>query len=1207
MIIRLVPAILLPFLALALQWLLWPWIAPFVWFLFFPTVFFSARLGGLWAGLASTVLSIAIVWYFFIPPQLSWTMNTPSNLYSVGLFLVMGYLFSETQDRLRRAQRSTDIALAETRAANEKITLLYQKTLELDELKTQFFANVSHELRTPLTLIISPLARRLTATDLTEPERRENEMVLRNARLLYRHVTDLLDTAKLEAGRMPLIWTRLDLAALTRAMASHFELLAAERQIDYTVIIPDTLSVEADGEKLQRVLVNLLSNAFKFTPDGGAIALRLSQENGRALIEVQDNGPGVPINLQEAVFERFRQVEGGTQRRFGGTGLGLAIVKDFVELHNGTVSLGENPGGGALFSVRLPLAAPVGAVLGAPVPLDEIIDRQAVEELELRASVIPLNESLAAADAPLVLVVEDNIDMNEFIAATLRPYYRVYSAFNGREGMEKTLALHPDLILTDLMMPEMSGDDMVYELRRQPATRDIPIVMITAKTDENLRVRLLKEGVQDYLNKPFSVDELLARVSGLVLSRRRTVEELSRSAQLLRRLAETVEKVAAVRDLPSLTTIILCAVRELTGADGATLILRDNGQCHYIDEDAVGPLWKGQRFPLESCVSGWTMLHAEAAVIEDITADPRILYAAYRPTFVKSLSMTPIGRENPAGAIGCYWANRHLAGEEELELQQALADATSVGLANLDLYQGITNARQDAEQFAATLEEAQHLAGIGNWIWDLKADRHTWSEEIFRIYGRDPALPPAVYPEIQTYFTPESWIGLAAAVEKGLSEGVEYECDAEVVRPDGFHRWIIARGKASHDDGGNIIGLYGTVQDITERKRTEQALRESEKRLAGIINSATDAIISVNERQQICLFNPAAGQVFGLSAAEIMGQPLTRLIPERFRSQHESHVRNFAQTGITARPMGVGEIRGLRANGEEFPIEASISHTPTAGGELFTVILRDITDRKRTQEEIRRLNADLERRVDERTAELTTANRELDSFAYAVSHDLRAPLRAMSGFSQALVEDYGSQLPGEAKVYLDQIDLASRKMSELIDGLLTLSRSTRGELRHDDVDLAALSERLLAELMQSSPERQVAIQVEAGLQAYGDARMLEAVMRNLLDNAWKYSAHAAAPGIRVYAEERDGIRRYCVADNGAGFDMAHANRLFQPFQRLHRQEEFPGIGIGLATVQRIVHRHNGNIEARGEPGKGAVFCFSLSNMPADSTRGEKEV
>lgn len=1083
--LRLALAILLPFLALALQWVLWPWIAPFVWFLFFPTVFFSARLGGLWGGLVSTVLSIGIVWFFFIPPQLSWAMSNPSNLYSVGLFLVMGYLFSETQDRLRRAQRNTDIALAETRTANEKITRLYQKTLELDELKTQFFANVSHELRTPLTLIMSPLARRLATANLTEAERREDEMVLRNARLLYRHVTDLLDTAKLEAGRMPLIRTRLDLASLTRAMAGHFESLAAERQIDYTVIIPDTLLAEAGGEKLQRVLVNLLSNAFKFTAEGGAIALRLSQENGHALIEVQDNGPGVPANLQEAVFERFRQVESGTQRRFGGTGLGLAIVKDFVELHNGTVSLGEAPGGGALFSVRLPLTAPVGTVLGAPVPLDEVIDRQAVEELEVRASVAPLGESLSAADAPLVLVVEDNIDMNEFIAATLRPYYRVYSAFNGREGVEKTLALHPDLILTDLMMPEMSGDDMVYELRRQTATRDVPIIMLTAKADENLRVRLLKEGVQDYLNKPFSVEELLARVSGLILSRRRTVEELSRSAELLRRLAEIVEKVAAVRDLPSLTTIILRAVRELTGADGATLVLRDNGQCHYVDEDAIGPLWKGQRFPLESCVSGWAMLHAEATVIEDITVDPRIPYAAYRPTFVKSLSMAPIGRENPAGAIGCYWANRHTAGVEELELQQALADAMSVGLANLDLYQGMASARQAAEQAAIEahdsaeiLKEAQCLANIGNWTWDLRTDQYTWSEEIYRIYGRDLTLPPAVYPEVQAYFTPESWTGLAAAVEKGLAEGLSYECDAEVVRPDGTRRWIVARGEATRDADENVVNLHGTVQDITERKQAE--------------------------------------------------------------------------------------------------------------------------------EEIRRLNTDLERRVVERTAELTTANRELDSFAYAVSHDLRAPLRAMSGFSQALAEDYGNQLLGEAKVYLDQIDIASRKMSELIDGLLTLSRSTRGELRHDAVDLSALSERLLAELMQSSPERQVAMQVESGLQAYGDVRMLEAVMRNLLDNAWKYSAHAAAPGIRVYAEERDGVRRFCVADNGAGFDMAHANRLFQPFQRLHRQEEFPGIGIGLATVQRIVHRHNGSIEARGEPGKGAVFCFSLSTMSANSTRGEKE-
>ncbi len=374
---------------------------------------------------------------------------------------------------------------------------------------------------------------------------------------------------------------------------------------------------------------------------------------------------------------------------------------------------------------------------------------------------------------------------------------------------------------------------------------------------------------------------------------------------------------------------------------------------------------------------------------------------------------------------------------------------------------------------AAKLKEAQQLAGVGSWDWNLRTNAHTWSDEIYRIYGRDPALPPAGYPEVQHYFTPDSWALLSAAVEQSLAKGIPYACDAEVTRPDGSHRWIIARGAAKRAVDGTIIGLYGTVQDITERKQAEQ--------------------------------------------------------------------------------------------------------------------------------EIRRLNIDLEQRVAERTAELSAANRELDSFAYAVSHDLRAPLRAMSGFSQALIEDYGEHFQGDAQVYLAQIGLASCKMSELIDGLLALSRSTRGGvLQHDVLNISELSERLLAELARSDPDRQVAVQVESGLQACGDARMIESVLRNLLGNAWKYTAQTAAPCIRIYTEERNGTARFCVADNGAGFDTAYADKLFQPFQRLHRQDEFPGIGIGLATVQRIIHRHGGVIDAQAEPGKGAIFCFTLPGMPANN-------
>lgn len=257
--------------------------------------------------------------------------------------------------------------------------------------------------------------------------------------------------------------------------------------------------------------------------------------------------------------------------------------------------------------------------------------------------------------------------------------------------------------------------------------------------------------------------------------------------------------------------------------------------------------------------------------------------------------------------------------------------------------------------------------------------------------------------------------------------------------------------------------------------------------------------------------------------------------------------------------------------------------------ESHAALEQDLVARKRAANEIEALNQELNHTV----SQLLGANQELEAFAYSVSHDLRAPLRAMGGFSEALMEDYGDKLEAEARDYLNEIVIGSRHMGQLIDGLLTLSRSTRGELRHDRVDLSAMAERIRVELEKSEPQRRVTWRIEAGLSGGGDGRMIEVVMRNLLDNAWKYTAGVAEPLIRIYGELERDERYYCVADNGAGFDMAHAEKLFQPFQRLHRQDEFPGIGIGLATAQRIVHRHGGSIHATGQPHKGALFSFSL--------------
>ncbi|MCG2577612.1 ATP-binding protein [Dechloromonas sp. XY25] len=789
--------------------------------------------------------------------------------------------------------RSRDVAeaSAQLKTANEELARLYAKTREIDELKTRFFANVSHELRTPLTLILGPLGRLLESPGLDEGDRQALQLIRRNALLLHRQVDNLLDIAKLEAGKMLVHYAELNLADQLRLLCSHFDTVATDRNIRFTVDVPASLRIEADDEKLQRIVLNLLSNAFKFVPDGGCVALSLQTVDDQAVIRVRDNGPGVPDAMREAIFERFLQVNSGAARSHGGTGLGLAIVREFASLHRGSVRVVEAQGGGAEFVVSLPLQAPSGSAAAPAVGRKhQTIPAYADGEARPKLSSVP---SLGQ-EYPLILVVEDNRDMHGFIASALATRYRVASAFNGQEGLEQAKAIRPDLILSDVMMPGMSGDQMVAAIRQDPFLDDTPIIMLTAKADDALRVRLLRHGVQDYIYKPFSVDELQARIAGLLSERTRV----------------------------------------------------------------------GSRV-------------------------------------------------------------RHLE-----------------------------------ERFRATFEQAAvgiaHVAPDGRWL----------------------------------------------RVNRKLCDIVGYE----------------------HDEL-----LATTFQDITYPPDLDADLTSLQQVLAGEIDS-----------YQI-------------------------------------------------------EKRYVRKDGELIWINLSVSLVRDEGGlpDYFISVVEDIEQRKAAEEEVVRLNAGLEQRVHERTAELQAANRELDSFAYAVSHDLRAPLRAILGFSQALKEDCGDGLPEAARDSLHEITEGGRRMGELIDGILALSRSTRGGLQKRKVDLSAMATRILKEMSHLEPGRLVVWEVAPGLAAYGDPRMLDVVLHNLLGNAWKYTGHAQAPRIRFFAETIDGKARYCVADNGDGFDMQYADKLFQPFQRLHSQTRFPGIGIGLATAHRIISRHGGVIDATATAGSGACFRFTL--------------
>jgi signal transduction histidine kinase len=559
---------------------------PFTW-VFVAFGLFIVACGG------THFMEVWTVW--FADYWLSGYVKVVTAIASVATALVLPPLVPKTLELVARAKLA-DERQAQLEAAHVELASLYERLKELDQLKTQFFANVSHELRTPLALILGPTERVLAEEPLEARARRDLEVVARNARTLLKHVNDLLDVSKLEAGRMGMEYAEADLARLLRLAASNFEGLAREREISFAVDAPDSLPIQADAGKLQRVFLNLLSNAFKFTPAGGRVRCALRREGERAVAEFHDSGPGVRRELRAAIFERFRQGDGDATRRFGGTGLGLSITKEFVELHGGTVAVGDSPEGGALFAVTLPLAAPAGAeVRPAATESGEAAReaaRQALDELRSHVEAAAVEQQM---NRPLVLVVEDNQEMNRFVAETLADEYRVATAFDGEQGLRQALETRPDLILSDVMMPGVSGDQLVRLLRERSEFDAVPVVMLTAKADDELRVRLLREGAQDYVMKPFSAEELRARVGNLVT--------MKRAREVLQRELDT-----QLRDLEKLAEEVTFRKRELHTSLDAMRVAREQAErASQVKSDFLRLVSHELRTPL-TAISGYLQL-----------------------------------------------------------------------------------------------------------------------------------------------------------------------------------------------------------------------------------------------------------------------------------------------------------------------------------------------------------------------------------------------------------------------------------------------------------------------------------------------------------------------------------------------------------------------------------------------------------------------
>ncbi|HUD82649.1 MAG TPA: PAS domain S-box protein, partial [Candidatus Saccharimonadales bacterium] len=491
--------------------------------------------------------------------------------------------------------------------------------------------------------------------------------------------------------------------------------------------------------------------------------------------------------------------------------------------------------------------------------------------------------------------------------------------------------------------------------------------------------------------------------------------------------------------------------------------------------------------------------------------------------------------------------------------------------------------RKQVESAAARLAaivESSDDAIIGK---DLQGEVTSWNAGAERMFGY--AACEMVGQPIMRLIPPDrrqEEIGFLGLVRRG--ESVKH-FDTERVRKDGSMVPISVTVSPIKDSNGKIIGASKVARDITERKLAEEAQRASEARYRMLFDYAPDGIVIVDSKGYYLDANASICRTLGYTRDEFIGLNASDVVaPEEI--PHIGQALDVIKTKSDYQR----EWQFRRKDGSVFSVDTLATAMPD--GNLLAMI-RDITERKQAEEKIHRLNSELEQRVIERTAQLEAANKELEAFSYSVSHDLRAPLRAVDGFSQAVLEDYGPQLPEACRQDLQTIRNGAQKMGQLIDDLLTFSRLSRLPLSKSTVDTGKLVRNVLGELNYKQNGRQIDVRIAELAPCQADPALLKQVWVNLLSNALKYTGKREAAVIEIGCMQEKGQNVYFVRDNGTGFDMQYAHKLFGVFQRLHRMEDYEGTGVGLAIVQRVIHRHGGRVWAESTLNCGATFYFTL--------------